>query len=154
MCPRPGPTWSHHICNASAQASLVSCDPNRSINAPLATIRMPIGTSFAFAGGSWSQPLVTLPSLSVRVFPPTSVIAQGHLRLRVHRDLQGLGIFTHLFLHLFHVGKDRVGLLGLLQRLAFLNPLEAVVHPIEDVPQGALTGQRLFGMALVDQGVT
>ena len=52
MCPRPGRTWSHHICNASAQASLVSYDPNRSINAPVATIRMPNGTSFAFAGGS------------------------------------------------------------------------------------------------------
>src|SRR3954449_9555598 len=136
MDPRPGRTWSHHICNASAQASLVSCDPNKSINAPLATIRMPNGTSFALAGGSWSQPLVTLPSPLVRVFPPTRVIAQGHLRLRVHRDLQGLAIVAHLFLHLSHVGEDRVGLLRLLQRLAFLNPLEAVVHPIEDVPRG------------------
>src|SRR4051812_43593826 len=109
MCPRLGPTWSHHICNASAQASLVSCEPNRSINAPVATIRMPNGTSLAFAGGSWSQPLVTLPSPPVRVFPPTSVIAQGHLRLRVHRDLQGLGIISHLSLHLFYVGEDCVG---------------------------------------------
>src|SRR5437763_16188881 len=146
MCPRPGPTWSHHICNASAQASLVSCDPNRSINAPLATIRMPIGTSFAFAGGSWSQPLVTLPSLSVRVFPPTSVIAQGHLRLRVHGDLQRLGITPGLFPHPLHVGEDRVGLLGLLQRLALPDPLESVVHPVEDVPHRALAGQRLPGM--------
>src|SRR3954462_11741532 len=141
MCPRPGRTWSHHIRNASAQASLVSCDPNRSINAPVATIRMPNGTSFAFAGGSWSQPLVTLPSPSVRVFPPTSVIAQGQLRLRVHRDLQGHAIVPHLLPHLLHVGEDRVGLLGLLQRLAFLDPLEAVVHPIEDVPHRALAGQ-------------
>src|SRR3954471_22808219 len=109
MCPRPGPTWSHHIRNASAQASLVSCEPNRSINAPVATIRMPNGTSFAFAGGSWSQPWVTFPLLSVRVFPPASVIAQGHLRLRVHRDLQGLGILPHLFFHLVHVGEDRIG---------------------------------------------
>src|SRR3954453_14668580 len=115
MCPRPGRTWSHHICNASAQASLVSCDPNRSINAPLATIRMPNGTSFAFAGGSWSQPLVTLPSRLARVFPPTSVIAQGHLRLRVRRDLQGLGFVAHLFLHLLDVTADDVGLFGLLQ---------------------------------------
>src|SRR4051812_10641834 len=138
MCPRPGPTRSHHIRNASAQASLVSCDPNRSINAPLATIRMPNGTSFAFAGGSWSQPLATSPAPSVRVFPPTSVIAQGHLRLRVHRDLQGLRIVAHLSLHRLHVGEDRVGLLGLLQRLALLDPLEAIVHPIEDVPHRAL----------------
>src|SRR4029079_15726152 len=100
MCPRPGRTWVHHIFNASAQASLVSCDPNRSINAPVATIRIPNGASFAFAGGSWSQPLVTLPSPSVRVFPPASVIAQGHLRLRVHRDLQGRGIVPHLLPHL------------------------------------------------------
>src|SRR3954464_12834625 len=111
MGPRPGRTWRHHICNASAQASLVSCEPNRSINAPLATIRMPNGTSFAFAGGSWSRPLVTLPPPRVRVFPPPSVIAQGHLRLRVHRDLRRLGIPSHLSLHLFYVGEDRVGLL-------------------------------------------
>src|SRR3954464_12551683 len=110
MCPRPGRTRSHHIRNASAQASLVSCDPNRSINAPVATIRMPNGTSLAFAGGSWSQPLVTSPAPLVRVFPPTSVIAQGHLRLRVHRDLQGLGIVAHRFPHLLDVGEDRVGL--------------------------------------------
>src|SRR5947209_8100436 len=121
MCPRPGTTWVHHICNALAQASLVSCDPNRSISAPPATVRMPNGTSLAFAGGSWSQPLVALPSLPVRVFPPTSVIARSHLRLRVHRDLQGLGIIAHLPLHLLHVGEDRVRLLRPLQRLAFLN---------------------------------
>src|SRR3954451_15609570 len=144
MGPRPGRTWSHHICNASAQASLVSPDPNRSINAPVATIRIPKGTSFAFAGGSWSHPSVTAPWASVRVFPPTSVIAQGHLRLRVHRDLQGLGLVPHLLPYLLPVGEDRVGLLGLLQRLAFLNPLEAVVHPMEDGPHRALTGQRLL----------
>src|SRR3954451_9545069 len=96
MCPRPGRTRSHHTCNASAQASLVSYDPNSSINAPVATIKMPNGTSFAFAGGSWSHPLVTSPSAPVRVFPPTDVIAQAHLRLRVHRDFQRLGFVPEL----------------------------------------------------------
>ena len=33
-------------------APAVSCDPKSSINAPLATIRMPKGTNFTFAGGS------------------------------------------------------------------------------------------------------
>src|SRR3954451_8786319 len=109
MCPRPGRTWSHHIRNTSAQASLVSCDPNRSINAPVATIRMPNGTSFSFAGGSWSHPRVTSPSEPVRVFPPTDVIAQAHLRLRVHRDLQRLGLAPDLVPHRLDVGEDRVG---------------------------------------------
>src|SRR6516225_2027869 len=99
MCPRPGPTWVHHIRSASTQASLVSCEPNRSISAPVATVRMPYGTSFALAGGSWSQPLVTSPAESVRVFPPTDVIAQGHLRLGVHGDLQRLGIVLGLLSH-------------------------------------------------------
>src|SRR3954463_6687201 len=108
MCPRPGRTWSHHICNASAQASLVSCEPNRSINAPVATIRMPNGTSFAFAGGSWSHPLITSPSAPVRVFPPTDVIPQAHLRFRVHRDLQRLGLVPDLVPHRLDVGEDRV----------------------------------------------
>src|SRR3954453_13776213 len=143
MCPRPSRARSHHICNASAQASLVSRDPNSSINAPVATIRMPNGTSFSFAGGSWSHPLVTSPSEPVRVFPPTDVLAQGHLGLGVHRDLQRLGLVPHLVPHRLNVGEDRVGLVGLLQRLAFLNALEAVVHPIEDVPHRALAGQRL-----------
>src|SRR3954468_21143546 len=99
MCPRPSRTWSHHSCSASTQASLVSREPNSSINAPVATIRMPNGTSFSFAGGSWSHPLVTSPSASVRVFPPTDVIAQAHLGLRVHRDLQRLGLVPDLVPH-------------------------------------------------------
>src|SRR5512135_3061121 len=101
---------------------------------------MPNATCFSWAGGSLSHPLVTLPAASVRVFPPASVIAQGHLGLRVHRDLQRLGIVSNLLLHRLHVGEDRVSLLGLLQRLALLNPLEAIVHAIEDVPHRALAG--------------
>src|SRR5215471_185249 len=153
MGPRPSRTWSHHSFNASTQASLVSRDPNTSINAPVATVRMPNGTSFAFAGGSWSQPFGTLPSASVRVFPPTDVIAQAHLGLRVHRDLQRLGLLPGLFPDLLHVREDRIRLLGLLQRLALLNPLEVVVHAIEDVAHGAFTGQPLRGIALRDQGL-
>src|SRR5512135_3487227 len=121
MGPRPSRIWSHHSFNASTQASLVSRDPNTSINAPVATIRIPNGTSFAFAGGSWSQPLGTSPSASVRVFSPTDVIAQAHLGLGVHGDLQRLGLVPGLLSHLLDVGEDRVGLLGLLQRLALLN---------------------------------
>src|SRR5512144_609767 len=153
MGPRPSRTWSHHSFNASTQASLVSRDPNTSINAPVATVRMPNGTSFAFAGGSWSQPFGTLPSASVRVFPPADVIAQAHLGLGVHGDRERLGFVAHLFLHLLHVREDRIGLLGLLQRLALLNPLEAIVHAIEDVAQGAFTGQLLLRIALCDQGL-
>src|SRR3954451_8050105 len=106
MCPRPGRTRSHHTCNASAQASLVSYDPNRSINAPVATVRMPNGTSFCFAGGTGSQPLGTSPALSVRVFPPTDVIAQAHLGLGVHGDLQRLGLLPGPFPDLLHIGED------------------------------------------------
>src|SRR5512142_18999 len=111
---------------------------------------MPNGTSFSFAGGSWSHPFSTSPSESVRVFPPANVLAQGHLGLRVHRDLQRLGLVPGLFPHRLNVGEDRVGLVGLLQRLALLNPLEAVVHAIEDVSHRTFGGQPLFGIALVD----
>ena len=50
------------------------------------------------------------------------------------------------------IREDRVGLLGLLQRLALLNPLEAVVHPIQDVPHRPLAGQVLIGIAARLQG--
>src|ERR1044072_6421262 len=152
MCPRPPGTWSHHSFNASTQASLVSRVPNTSIKAPVATIRMPNGTNFAFAGGSWSQPLGTSPSESVRVFPPPDVIAQAHLGLRVHGDFQRLGLRPGLFPDLLDVGEDRVGLLGLLQGLAILDPLEAIVHAVEDVAHGPFTGQLLLEIALRDQG--
>src|SRR3982750_1559293 len=153
MGPRPPRAWSHHSFKASTQASLVSRAPKISINAPVATVRMPNGTNFAFAGGSWSQPLGTSPALSLRVFPPTDVLAHAHLGLGVHRDLQRLGLVAGLFPHLLDVGEDRVGLLGLLQRLALLNPLEAIVHAIEDVAYRPLAGQSLLGVALPDQGV-
>src|SRR5919112_6464340 len=104
MCPRSTRTRCHHNVNASAQASLVSREPKSSINAPLATIRMPKGTSFTFAGGSWSHPLVTSPSEPVRVFPPADVVAQGHLRLGVHRDLQRRGVGPGLLACRGHVG--------------------------------------------------
>src|SRR5512144_373462 len=93
---------------------------------------MPNGTSFSFAGGSWSHPFVTSPSESVRVFPPANVLAQGHLGLRVPGDLQRLGLVAGLFPHRRHVGEDRVGLLGLLQRLALLDPLDTTLSLIWD----------------------
>src|SRR5208283_282104 len=95
----------------------------------------------------------TLPLASVLVFPPTSVIAQCHLGLGVHGDLQRFGIVPSLLLHPLHVGENRVGLVGLFQRFTLLNPLEAVVHAVEDVSHGALAGQLLWGMALRDQGL-
>src|SRR3954449_7675110 len=122
MCPRSALTRPHHIRNASTQASLVSREPKINVNAPLATIRMPKGTNFSFAGGSWSHPLATSPSASVRVFPPADVVAQGHLRLGIHRDLQRTGLPSGLFPHRLDIGEDRVGLVGLLQRLALLEP--------------------------------
>src|SRR3954466_4002904 len=106
MCPRSALTRSHHIRKASTHASLVSCDPKSSINAPVAMIRMPKGTSFCLAGGSWSHPLVTSPSEPVRVFPPTDVLAQGHLGLRVHGDLQRRGVGPGLLACRRHVGED------------------------------------------------
>src|SRR5947209_18391886 len=126
MCRWPRRTRRHHTCNASTQASLVSCDPNSNISAPVATTRMPKGTSLSFAGGSWSHPLVTLPAASVRVFPPTDVVAQVHLRLRVYGDRQGLAVVLDLLPDPPHVAEDGVGLLRLLQGLALPNPLEAV----------------------------
>src|SRR5215204_3272908 len=116
-CPRPDRTCPHHRANASTQASLVSRDPNSKSNAPLATIRMPNGTSFSAAGGSWSHPLATLPRRSVRVFPPTGVLTQPDLRLGVHRQFQGSAIGPGLVPSGRDVREDRVGLGRLLERL-------------------------------------
>src|SRR5512142_256728 len=153
MDPRHPRTWSHHSFSASTHASLVSRDANRSINAPVATVRMPNGTSFSFAGGSWSHPFGTFPLASVRVFPPTDVIAHAHLGLGIHRDFQRLRFLAHLLLHLLDVGEDRLSLRGLLQRLALLDALEAIVHAIEDVAHRPFAGQFLLGIALRNQGV-
>jgi hypothetical protein len=48
----PTDTRVHHNFSPSTQKSLVSFDPNNNDNAPLATIRMPNGVHFRFAGGS------------------------------------------------------------------------------------------------------
>jgi hypothetical protein len=59
-----------------------------------------------------------------------------------------------LLAHGRHVGEDRVGLLGLLQRLGLLDPLEAIIHAVEDVPHRSLFGEVLVGVAfLVLQGL-
>src|SRR4051794_19576617 len=115
MCPSSALTVPHHIRNASTQASLVSREPKISIKAPLATIRMPNGVNFSFAGGSWSQPLAPSPSADVRVFPPADIIPQGDLGLGVHRELQRAGVGAGLLPGRLDVGEDRVGLLDLLQ---------------------------------------
>src|SRR5690242_4781926 len=89
----------HHTCKASTQKSLVSPEPKTSVNAPVSNTRTPKGTSFSLAGGSWSQPSSTFPSLSVRLFPPPHVIPHRHLGLGVNRNLQRLGVVPHLLMH-------------------------------------------------------
>src|SRR5262245_14114746 len=127
----------HHTCKASTQKSLLPPDPNTSVNAPVHNTSTPNGTNFSLAGGPWPQPFSASPSLPVRLFPPPHIIAHCHLRLGVDRNLQRLRVVAHLLTHRLHVGEDGVGLLGLLQRLALLDPLEAVVQAVEDIAQGA-----------------
>jgi hypothetical protein len=54
--------------------------------------------------------------------------------------------------HRRDVGEDRIGRLGLLQRLALLDPLEPVAQPVEDVAHRPLLGQVLLAVAFGDQG--
>src|SRR6185437_3433591 len=146
-----GPTRPHQLCKASTQKSLVSAEPKIRLSAPLTTIKMPSGTIFCLAGGSWSHPSATLPSSPDRHFPPPHIIADPHLRLGIHGNLQGFRVAAHLLSHRLQVGEDRVGFLGLLQRLALAKSLETKVHPVEDVPHRAFAGQILFGITLGQQ---
>src|ERR1700722_15177321 len=146
-----GRTARHHAINASTQKSLLPPVPNTSVNAPVSSTSTPKGVTFSCAGGSWSHALSALPSLPVRVFPPSGVVAYRHLRLRVDRDFQRLGVVLHLLADGLDVGEDGVGLRGLLQGLALLDTLEAVVHAVEDVAQGPHGGHGVLSVALVKQ---
>src|SRR5215813_3980872 len=98
----------HHTCKASTQKSLVSPEPNTSVSAPVNSTSTPNGTSFSFAGGSWSQPFATFPARSVRVFPPSAVLPQFHLGLGIDRDFQNFGVGPGFFPDRLDVGKDRI----------------------------------------------
>src|SRR3954468_11197777 len=150
MWPCRSLTDSHHTFKASAQKSLVSRDFVKiNVSAPVASINTPNGVHFVSAGGSWSHAAGVLPSESVRLFPPPRVVPLADLRLGVDGDLQGLGVVARLLAGGVHVGEDGVGLLGLLQRLGLLDPLDPVAHPVEDVAHGALLGQPVVVVALL-----
>src|SRR6266699_7138728 len=134
MCPYSSLTCVHHNFRPSTQESLVSDVPKIRVSAAVASTRMPSGVHLRYAGGSWSQAFGASPSESVRVFSPPSVIALVHLRFGVHGNLQRFRVVLGLLPHRRHVGEDGVGLLGLLQGHGFLNPLEPIVHAVEDVP--------------------
>src|SRR5215813_5805583 len=138
----------HHTCKASTQKSLVSPEPNTSVSAPVSNTSTPNGTSFSFAGGSWSQPFATFPSPSVRLFSPAYVVPHRHLGLSIDRDFQRPRVVARLRARRRDVREDGVGLLRLLQRLALLKPLAAVAHAVEDVPHGPLPGQVVWAVAL------
>src|SRR5271154_7493374 len=109
MCPRPDRACRHHICRASTQASLVSLLPKMTVSAPVSSTKMPNGTTFSLAGGSWSQPFsTTSPAAFVRVFPPQGIIADLDLRFGIHRDFQGFRIAARLRTHAPEVGEDRI----------------------------------------------
>src|SRR3954466_15174042 len=135
-------TDRHHILKASAQKSLVSRDRVKiNVSAPVASISTPNGVHFVPAGGSWSHAPGVFPSESVLLFSPPRVVPLVDLRLGVDGDLQGLGVVAILSAGGAHVGEDGVGVLGLLQRLGLLDPLDPVAHPVEDVAHAALLGQ-------------
>src|SRR3954470_4723717 len=143
-------TVSHHTFRASAQKSLVSRDRVKTnVNAPVASIKTPNGVHFVLAGGSWSHAAGVFPSESVRLFPPPRVVPLADLRLGVDGDLQGFGVVARLPAGGADVGEDGVGLLGLLQRLGLLDPLDPVAHPVEDVAHRALLGQPVLVVTLL-----
>src|SRR3954464_16046844 len=140
---------SHHTPKASAQEALVSRDRVKiNVSAPVASINTPNGVHFVSAGGSWSHAAGVFPSEAVRLFPPPRVVPLVDLRLGGDRDLQGLGVVAGLLAGGVHVGEDGVGLLGLLQRLGLLDPLDPVAQPVEDVAHGALLGQPVIAVTL------
>src|SRR5215218_2338014 len=142
-------TDSHHTFKASAQKSLVSRDWVKiNVNAPVASISTPNGVHFVSAGGSWSHAAGVFPSGSVLHFPPPRVVLLVDLRLGVDGDLQGFGVVAILLAGGTHVGEDGVGVLGLLQRLGLLDPLDPVAQPVEDVAHGALLGQPVIVVIL------
>src|SRR3954447_9550399 len=143
-------TDRHHTLKASAQKSLVSRDRVKiNVSAPVASISTPNGVHFVPAGGSWSHAAGVFPSESVRLFPPPRVVPLVDLRLGVDGDLQGLGVVAVLPAGGAHVGEDGVGVLGLLQRLGLLDPLDPVAQPVEDVAHGALLGQPVIAVTLL-----
>src|SRR3954453_7766579 len=143
-------TDRHHTFRASAQKSLVSRDRVKiTVSAPVASISTPNGVHFVPAGGSWSHAAGVFPSESVRLFPPPRVVPLVDLRLGVDGDLQRLGVVAVLPAGGLDVGEDGVGVLGLLQRLGLLDPLEPVAHPVEDVAHGALLGQAVVAVTLL-----
>src|SRR3954449_8002845 len=150
MWPCRSLTDSHHTFKASAQKSLVSRDFVKiNVSAPVASISTPNGVHFVPAGGSWSHAPGVFPSESVLLFSPPRVVPLVDLRLGVDGDLQGLGVVAILSAGGAHVGEDGVGLLGLLQRLGLLDPLDPVAHPVEDVAHGALLGQPALVVTLL-----
>src|SRR5215831_471388 len=150
MWPCRSLTDSHHTFKASAQKSLVSRDRVKIIvSAPVASINTPNGVHFVSAGGSWSHASGVFPWESVLLFPPPRVVPLVDFRLGVDGDLQGFGVVAGLLAGGVHVGEDGFGVLGLLQRLGLLNPLEAVAHSVEDVSHGAFLGQPVVAVALV-----
>src|SRR3954468_16271647 len=150
MSPCRSFTDSHHTFRASAQKSLVSRDRVKTnVSAPVASINTPNGVHFVPAGGSWSHAPGVFPSESVRLFPPPRVVPLVDLRLGVDGDLQRLGIVAVLAAGGLNVGEDGVGVLGLLQRLGLLDPLDPVAQPVEDVAHGALLGQPALVVTLL-----
>src|SRR3954462_12007770 len=122
-------TDSHHTFKASTQKSLVSRDDVKiNIRAPVASINTPNGVHFVLAGGSWSHALGPSPWGSVLHFSPPRVVPLVDLRLGVNGDFQGFRVVAILLAGGLDVGEDGVGVLGLLQRLGLLNPLEAIAH--------------------------
>src|SRR3954468_5549665 len=107
----------HHAIRASTQKSLLPPAPKTSVNAPVNNTSTPNGVIFSLAGGSWSQAFSAWPSLPVRVFPPSAVVPDRHLRLRVDRYFQRPRVIPHLLADGLDVGEDGVGLGSFLQRL-------------------------------------
>src|SRR5437764_14156569 len=125
MWPCRSLTDRHHTLKASAQKSLVSRDRVKiNVSAPVANINTPNGVHFVPAGGSWSHAAGVIPSESVLLFPPPRVVPLVYLRLGVDGDLQGFGVVAVLLAGGVHVGRDGVGLLGLLPRLGLRYPFD------------------------------
>jgi len=73
-----------------------------------------------------------LPSESVRLFSPHRGLPQFDFRFGIHGDLERFRVILRFGMNRMDIVEDRIGFGRLLQRLSFLNPLEPIVHSIEE----------------------
>jgi hypothetical protein len=142
---------SHHgmrcLENFSARGRQRSEDKNPQLAAAIRAIVEP--HTYADPELQSSRRYTNLSAAEVR----TALIEKGHAEAELPSERTLRDILNRMNYRLKRIQKGKP-LKKTKETDAIFANVRQVVHPIEDVPQGALAGQGLFGMALGDQGVT